>query len=84
MAYIFQNYTFAIDSYTRSFDLTQPLQVLQFMTSISRIYKRHHDVVRKLKERLDPAIFVNPPVGLQELMQKRNDNKNSTTIKGED
>jgi len=76
-----QNYTFVIDSYTRSFDLKQPLQVLQFMTSISRIYKRHEGLVNKLKEKLDPAIFVNPPLGLEELMPKRND---STTNKGKE
>ena len=74
-----------IDSYTRSFDLTQPLQVLQFMTSISRIYKRHEDLLKKLKEKLDPLILVNPPTWMQELMmQKRDDSKNSTTNKGKE
>jgi len=70
-----KNYTFVIDSYTRSFDLTQPLQVLQFMTSISRIYKRREDLLKKLKERLDPSIFVNPPTWMQELMPKRTKRK---------
>ena len=53
------------------------------MTSISRIYKRHEDLLKKLKEKLDPSIFVNPPAWMQELMmQKPDDDQNSTTDKG--
>ena len=74
-----------IDRYIRSFDLTQPLHVLQFMTSISRIYKRREDLLKKLKEKLDPSIFVNPPPWVQELMmQKRNDNNSTSDEKKQD
>ncbi len=43
-------YNIIIDRFTCTFDLTEPLQALQLMSCLHRIYKLRGDLKRKLDE----------------------------------
>jgi hypothetical protein len=43
-------YNIIMDRFTRTFDLTEPLQVLQLMTCLHRIYKLRGDLKKRLDE----------------------------------
>ena len=50
-----------IDQTVRSFDLTQPLHALHFMTSIHRIYQQRNELEKKLSA-LSLANFFDKPM----------------------
>ncbi len=49
---------------TRTFDLGQPLQALQFMSSVHRIYKLHKDMKNTLDEKSVSSLLADPKMSL--------------------
>ena len=65
-----KEYNFIIDQYVRSFDISQPLEALQFMACLRRIYQRGLRLQARLQQ-IDLSLITNPAKVLDRMMPPR-------------
>ena len=63
-----QDCNFIVDRYVRSFDISQPLEALQLMACLRRIYQRGLALQATLMQRIAPFGFMNPTAAIQDRM----------------